>query len=306
MEKIIEKIFENWEGNKIIDGAGYVREKFKTHKQINSCMCSSIFASVEGEITDSGNYACHAGLAMDLYKGNKLAYILSGTHHLYPRQPGIEVVHHMIDWLINHSPYRNAYVLKDMEIIKKLGILVLDPDQKQNYMVSALQATRAWTEHFNVSKLWYELVQAGIHPVIAYVLGYYIRIGEDKTLSVNRLSHCEWNSNKGDGALVSFLKETPDTNVISSFRASRSYYGSYKIWPDKPLNTEKEKLFLMNPEGKLENLKDRGVKTVNNNPFAKAKKINYENNIGVVKLVDFIAYIKDEYEPTILEVAKNG
>lgn len=305
MEKIIEKIFENWEGGKI-NGGGYDGNSLKTPEQINGYMCSSIFASTEGTIRDSGNYVCHAGLGMGYYEGNKLAYILSGTHHLYPHQPGIEIVHHMVDWLINHSPYRNAYVLKDMEIIKKLGILILDPDQKQNYMASALQATRAWTEHSNVSKLWYELVQAGIHPVIAYVLGYYIRIGEDKTLSVNRLSHCEWNSDKRDGALVSFLKETPNIKGINSFRASRSYYGSYKIWSDSPLNIEKEKLLLMNLEDKLETLKNKEARIVKKNPFAKAKKIKNEDDEGVVKLVNFIAYIKDEYEPAILEVAKNG
>ena len=106
------------------------------------------------------NTACHAGLK-NSYRtkhpwDKKLKYVLSGVQK-NSFDKGEMLL--FINWMVNESPWKDCFLLKDAETIYKHKCWVLDPAQPGNLMAGAAMATRHPSEWPRLFRFWLYLVQ---------------------------------------------------------------------------------------------------------------------------------------------------
>lgn len=94
-----------------------------------------------------------------------------------------------VDWIFNFSPWSDAYMDKDVEFAVDKAITFSNPDVAANIVGMSASCTRIFNEHPNIGKTWYELVKAGIHPNVAFVVAHKIYIDDKGTVYEHAPSH---------------------------------------------------------------------------------------------------------------------
>lgn len=276
----------------------YKKQNTKTINKIDEYMCSSIFIHTNGDVVDTGNYACHAGLCYPTFKEEKEYHAVASATHVANakgRKHGSEHVKPFLEWLLNFSPYAPAFITKNINNVIETKFIIANMDVKQPLVAAALQSLRAYTEHSFVAYLWYRLVEAGVNPDLAYPIGYRYD-GDKESLYTRTHSHCEWDPEGNDNKVIAFMKHQMSVRAQESanFRQCRTYEGSYSLWDTPKINVEgvfsnediREKLLVK---------KDNNEKA--KNPFAKVKAL--PNGQGSIK--EFVKIFKNEIEPLYLE-----
>lgn len=96
---------------------------------------------------------------------------------LQPCRPDLDVnaFNAYIDWLVNSSPWADAFISKNFKRIMRDNVLVIDGTISRAYVKQATIAARMPWENYHFNKkylevgVWYELSQK-IHPNLAYVV----------------------------------------------------------------------------------------------------------------------------------------
>src|SRR5690606_22503897 len=87
----------------------------------------------------------------------------------------VEAYRNYIDWVVNHSPWRHAFISKNINRILKGGVAVLDASvNTKGYVKEAAIALRmAWENYANSGKyreieLWWDVAQK-VNPNLSYI-----------------------------------------------------------------------------------------------------------------------------------------
>lgn len=101
-----------------------------------------------------------------------------------------DAYHHYIEWVLNFSPWRHAFVSKSIRRAMRDGVVVLDPMTQGNTLLGALQAVRdAWENHccngrYRNVNLWWDIVSKGGDPSYAYAItAAMVKLNNGKTVS---------------------------------------------------------------------------------------------------------------------------
>jgi hypothetical protein len=121
--------------------------------------------------TDSG--ACHAGFHRGAGDKTKLSYGLSCPRIGKRRDQTKRDQMRYIDWVVNTSPWRSAFVTHDPEEIYKT-CYVLHLDIPCNFLMGALITSRSVNETYSTTvgeriRGWNKLVEMGIDPTRAHL-----------------------------------------------------------------------------------------------------------------------------------------
>lgn len=230
----------------------------RKHKATNG-VAKYAFGSKKGVFSMCGNTACHAGLG---YPSISPDWVIGYLE----KRPLVkeEVRRAFTEWLVNFSPFRSVFVTRDIDSIMKDEFAIVSVDHPQNLMAGALQAMRAMSEHSHASVIWYELVKNGVHPNLAFYLGYAFRT-DGKVMYQSHSGHtgCTSPSCTSRETLVNFLMDKPVNLSKSTYRNSHSYSGAQNIFTKG--SGDMSEIF----ETKIKKMLAGGLSVVN--PFAKPK-----------------------------------
>lgn len=140
---------------------------------------------VEGKGTNIHSQDCigHACMGRIITRGHPVEGIIlsmaninfSHVVHYYDNLEHRENVYRVYhEWLVNYSPYRDAFITKDFKEGQELG-LVIDIDIPANIMQGGLAATRMPHEFYRQAMLWFDLVKEDIEPNLAYIIAQYVK-----------------------------------------------------------------------------------------------------------------------------------
>lgn len=189
-----------------------------------------------------GNQACHAELNHSAVDDAK--FIIhriqmecrdSNWGSMTP-VPTKEMDRAFIRWLTMFSPWRKCFVIKGGKKCLKLGYLVVRTDLPHNLVCSALIAARLLTEYYVQVKVWYHLVNNGVHPSVAFMFAHQVNDFGDSyvSLSINNCHHpidgCSFTRNH----LVNFVTNNPvNANGYDSRDAlanAKRYTPIFNLW----------------------------------------------------------------------------
>ena len=206
------------------------------------------YASIEkgGKFVYHGNTACHAGLS---YPGTeKPVCVVNQIQTIVPEEPAAI---RFYEWLLNFSPYRDAFITKNAKKAVEDHIIIADTKAPANIMVGGLMASRFATEpDYGIARActaWDRLVELGVHPNAAFALSHSLRVDEEyETIAIGELCHTalytgmvrEYNvhnyeyEDKGDGLDQTFwylLKDMPQV-LLPPYREHLTYSKISATW----------------------------------------------------------------------------
>jgi len=125
--------------------------------------------------------------------------------------PFKEAQYEYVNYLVNHSPYADAFITKDPEFILKYGY-VLDASAPNRILVGACFATRQeWEKPFR-AEAYYEFLKAGLVPDVAFIFGSQCSQYKDGKIKFGLTSgdhNFFQNGHASDKCLLNFIKHTP-------------------------------------------------------------------------------------------------
>lgn len=148
-----------------------------------------------------------------------------------------EALFHYLEWVLNMSPWRHAFVSKSVRKVLKDRVVVIDPEQDSNYMANAMMAVRQGWENYASSglykriNLWWDVAQH-VNPNIAFALSHQSLasfMNDNGQVGPNHHGHTVLSHS--DDHLFSFLKENR-VNIAVGFDANG--YRTNKEEPDQP------------------------------------------------------------------------
>lgn len=129
------------------------------------------FVLDDGTLTTNQS-VCHAIMYVPNIKG-KVSHVLNYLQKTYTE--GMitdEIRRAYAEWLVNFSPYRHVLVSKNIDEIMKDEFFIVDATKPQNVVAAACQSSRGLSEHPTCGRVWFELVKAGVHPNLAFILSF--------------------------------------------------------------------------------------------------------------------------------------
>lgn len=152
----------------------------------------AVFIDATGEISDYYGSVCHHFL-----RGHKAKFIINGLQdgesygdnigRILPKV--VEVWY--LDWLLNRSPYSDAFITKDAVKALEECIVVSSGDHPGNYVGGSIVSLRLLWEHTYVAQSAYDLHKAGVPEDLAFLLGHTIQVER----KIKPESYTEWSAN---------------------------------------------------------------------------------------------------------------
>lgn len=160
----------------------------KAHNAINteinkSKLCAYSLGLEDGTVVVSTNPFCHAFLQYFREKGLAAApLVLANTVQTERPYYDKNLCSFYLEWLINESPYANAFLSKDVDKLVEDGILV-DLRQPYNYVCGAAIATRYAWEYPENAKVFMLLAHEGVDKDKAFLASTSLVKNLDGTFS---------------------------------------------------------------------------------------------------------------------------
>lgn len=183
-------------------------EFIKKHGEFNArgtCAQWSFTTDDRDITTIHSNTACHAGLNSPFRdcktapKG-KIDYIYDHIVNYRLARDNHEPSTHMmfIDFLVNRSWLKEAYLSKNAARIWEDRVYVMDPTVDNNYLTQAMVMNRCHAENDKVLTSWVEMVKLGIEENTALMLAHTWTPRGGKKFSANvTCGHSALNGNNG-------------------------------------------------------------------------------------------------------------
>lgn len=155
------------------------------------------------------------------------------THHVgnVDYYVGHELALTFYEWFLNYSPYAEVCVTKDYHDVVENRGLVLDPNAPAQLFGGAAIATRALTEQYDIGLTWNDLVQAGIHPNLAFMYAHNSSGGFGHNLLRKRILHGWHVAIHGDIAKsLNFIWNRPTYNISGSYKMNKRYGSPNSVW----------------------------------------------------------------------------
>lgn len=120
-------------------------------------------------------------------------------------------------WLLNESPMGDIFLSKDIDEVFDQGYVVLSPHFPRNTIMAACIMSRHLWETVSVTRVWMDLVKAGLQKDAAFVLAHTIFVGNgpfaedlsDSEATINMRSensnHTIFNGYLNKGTLTNFI-----------------------------------------------------------------------------------------------------
>lgn len=238
---------------------------------------------------------CHAQLVTlgpwsDPDKKRKPAELISLFNCIAPFKLTGEkktIITTFVDWIFNFSPWADAYMDKDVEFAVDNAITFSNPDVAANIVGMSASCTRIFNEHPNIGRTWYELVKAGVHPNVAFVVAHRIYISNDGMVYEHHPTHTGcFNSMLGEGYdyTTDSVKKSPTaekyalnfiqnkrTQLAKPYReAHASATQTFRVWSGKNEQGESLKIIGALPDI-LKKASGLEPEKKSSNPFAAAK-----------------------------------
>lgn len=139
----------------------------------------------EGTICTLSKGPCHSGLGNSANCPEVVINFLQTNYRQSHGPGGWEATTHaekvmFLDWLMNESPYKDAFYWKDAEQALTMGFCVMDGNCPGNVMGGGVVATRRLWEHTLVLSAWCSLVSGGMDKHIAYPIAHVMIGRTDK------------------------------------------------------------------------------------------------------------------------------
>lgn len=163
------------------------KQDWKKNHNINS-VADIGWVKPDGSVVYYHNGGCHAALAYEYVeggvpKGKNLVTVFSGIQNNKATLSNKdEAERTFIEWLLFHSPFKEAFLPDTTENALSYRVLMGDPDKPSNIMGAGLMSTRIFNEHPTVLQMWWEFVKRGLHPNIAFAFSHRMYIAGKKIL----------------------------------------------------------------------------------------------------------------------------
>lgn len=241
-----------------------------------------------GKIVVSQNTACHHSVMSlgrdDKLKTQSIVTCINGPKAQDAHLTKEESVQ-FYDWLLNRSPYANAFVSKDAdESFNKHKYAVMNVSAPANMLQGALITTRQPWEHHNVVKVFCKLVDRGVDENTAYILGSLFResTGDSLTYGMQMAGHFNLDLAVMKVAdCISFVRNTP-YKLTKPFNEGGEPMAVHDMFIGKGKDSAR------NYAKKLVGLAGAKKGTLQTNPFAAAKRVETES----VSYDDLASYVK--------------
>lgn len=121
---------------------------------------------------------CYASLRRQLLVGVH-RYLMSSVMRDQHGFKATETVHEpYMDYILNRSPYKDIFVIKDVDYCLNYGVLV-DTDNPGNVILSGLTLTRMLWEYTSIPLFWAELKKLGVQEDLALLAAHCISRDKD-------------------------------------------------------------------------------------------------------------------------------
>lgn len=153
---------------------------------------AAAFIGEDGKIEVTGGYVCHAFL--NYHKAKIIVNSLqegSGYGDNPGRVLAPEVEHWFVDYMLNRSIYKDAFITKDATQALAEGVVLIDGDKPGNLVGGAAVGLRRLWEHVYVARAAYDLVQQGVNEDLAFAIGHTIQAPSD----INPATNVSWSAN---------------------------------------------------------------------------------------------------------------
>jgi len=239
----------------------------------------------------SQNTACHHSvLSLDREEAKEVSAIVTcinrGTKRDIESCP-LDASLWFYNWLLNDSPWADAFEEKDAEAAYKAGVLVCTTNVPGNILQAALVASRQVWEHPRVIRVAYRMSKEGLGGNLCFLLGSFLTDSGKQSLlhSPHGGGHFPLGCyDMTDSSCLRFVKNKPE-NVEGIYCQGGSSWGVHKLFSG---DTGKEKTFSATVREWIDKAGQKG--SGGTNPFAKAKTQEEK----VVRPEDLASIIKEE------------
>lgn len=162
------------------------------------------FINRHGDIEVTGGYVCHAFMAA---RPTKIFINSLQEGSGYGDNPGrilsAEVEHWFVDYLLNRSAYKDAFITKDAAVALEEQMVVMDGEQPGNLVGGAAVALRRLWEHVYVARSAYDLAQQGVNEDLAFAIGHTIQAPSEikDNTNVSWSANLNWHTSLDPGCL---------------------------------------------------------------------------------------------------------
>jgi len=184
----------------------------------------------DGDIYVSPNKACHAQM-------HSMPKDCTAIWSKFPK-PGhgyhgdkVKITEQTLkfnDWLLHRSPWAQVFVPTTTEFATKKGFVIADLNQAANLIVNALIATRIPSEHYWEVARWNDLVDAGVHENMAFILT--VSFGREGVKLSGGIGHHPLDPNELTmEAVEAFMNGTPK-GCNHPYVKNQDYKPCNKVW----------------------------------------------------------------------------
>lgn len=226
------------------------------------------------------NRPCHGSLAAwSEYCRGEPEYVISKIEF---DDVGEEVALTYLNWLLNESPYRGIFHLKDAQECVNLGVVIAKCDVPNNLLLGGLMSSRRLWEYKDISVFVSRCIDQGINGNLAYALSHCYAIYFDSDSISYRSNGISGESLPLEGCHVKYKQ------VLENFcNSNQVVVGSN--YCDRHLYKKVCKAWVPDEHKGMQNLSESikellvGCKTVNtySNPFFKAIGDNKSEEVSV-------------------------
>ncbi len=241
-------------------------------KQIDGCYYA--LSMKDSKLPAIVNYhACAAGIyhSVDSSLHSRMESILFQLQRS-KYEEGVERAFY--EWFLNFSPFSKVFVSKSIKKVMDDRIVIVDPDHPNELMFDALICIRLpWEAYYKTTtykrtRIWYRLVQLGVHPNLAFVFAHSLTISDINnnkiSLTTTIQSHTGirplYNGYWYDETYSRFLWDKPIIKSTKTYRELKSQPSCPEaIW----LGKQNDKLVTTSLKQELKQLKVKKVNSKN-------------------------------------------
>lgn len=223
------------------------------------------------------------------FETNPVEYVVS-YQRKPPTQYGVtpKVERAYLEYALHQSPYAGVLGEKYGSVTDS-RVFVGDAESPCNVMLGAFLMLRYPHEHYTARKstIWYDFVKRGMHPDLAYVSSqFFMYEGNKKTIHQDGTSHSLLNLGYAQGYSNVIAHNFINRNSVQEtepYKTSMKYDNIDNRWYDKKMERKVPNYYNIINKA----FKEAGnTSKKNNNPFAKARKVNakaYDDVLDSVK-----------------------
>lgn len=215
------------EDEKLIEFLSAGIKDFNKNKKLNNT-ASFLILNVKGEVVnESYSAACH----WDLKTCHGGKYILSGCKEADGQIITESLLIDYINYLTIESPFKDAFLIKDVDWIMKNGYL-LSGDISAQLLGGACIATRQAWEYPKFIKAWMGLAEQGIPLNLAYLFGSYVTEDKGKwSWGASATGHTVFALNRmDDGHIINFNDGKIVNQNKKPYTKAPNYDGVNNLW----------------------------------------------------------------------------